>query len=281
MGRLQMALYGESAYSERLAACIRKYKPEYLEFMQFQHQAGTEIVHADILLREEGTDAEVYFIEREVDIQLSRTKQELQKGKEASVFCYQQGQEILRQVFQIYQQFAVQFPYMEYGVRTSNMTVIYAPGGHELQLLFSMAYAAFRGLAEKALYINLGAFSGMVSLLDDRRGENMSDLFFAVQQRPEKFSMILQGLLHHKENLDYIHPPENPSDLFEIQETDMQRLLQLLGEQTEYREIVWNCDSWNPALWKLMQQSGKIYFLKRENGLGRFCLQETEHFLEK
>lgn len=281
MGRLQMVLYGKSVYSERLAACIRKYKPEYLEFMQYQQQAGNEIVRADILLREEGTDAEVLFIEREVDIQLSRVRQQIQKEKEASIFCYQQGQEILRQVFQIYQKLATQFPCMQYGTAVPNMTVIYAPGGHEQQLLFSMAYAACQGQQKKVLYIDLGAFSGMISLVDDGEGENMGDLFFAVQQRPEKFSVILQGLLHHKGNLDYIHPPDNPSDIFEIEEIDIQRLLQLLAEQTEYGEIVWNCNSWNPILWQLLQQSVKIYFLKKETALGKFCLQESEHFLQK
>lgn len=162
-----------------------------------------------------------------------------------------------------------------------DMVAVYAPGGHEQQLLFSIAYAAACGETEKVLYLNLAEFSGMLAMMEDKEGENFSDLIYGIRQRKEWFPAIFQGVLHHAEKFDYVQPPGNARDLYEVEARDIESLLEQLENHTEYQLTVWNCTAFNPLTDRLLSHCSKVICLVRENLPGRCRKEDFERYLDK
>lgn len=308
MGKIRLAVAGETLFAERLTECMRKHAPEYLEVLS----CGTlndlpEILaqlRPDILLCEQGAAAleglSTYMVQIQlVDNQgfgdqdlncissekrksdLSYSGNENQESNLSRIFRYQRGSEILRQIFQIYEQSSKKNLVCQCKTADMEMTAFYAPGGHEMQLPFSVSYAAICGENEKVLYLNLSEFSGMRLLFGNKDGGNLSDLIFGIRQKKERFLFCLQSVLHHTEQFDYVLPPENPEDLYEIQEADLACLLTLLQEQTAYKKIIWNCGMLNQAAVQIMECCRKVFCIVKENAFGKYRKTELEVFLQK
>lgn len=294
MGKIKLAVIGTSVYAQRLTGCIQKNAPEYLEVFHCEAKEDLSKVlprlQPDILLCEQEIQTEKNLSRQTVQIQLiddqnlageAGGSDQNTKQIDKKIFRYQRGSEILRQVFQIYEQNSKKNLVCRCKTAEIEMTAFYAPCGHELLLPFSVSYAALCSAHTKVLYLNLSEFSGMRILFEDRDGTNFSDLIYGIRQKNERFPLYLQSVLHHAEQFDYVLPPANPKDLYEIQEQDLACLLTLLQQQTQYKKIVWNCGTLNHSSEQIMESCSKIYCLVRESIFGRFRKTEFEQFLRK
>lgn len=290
MGKIKLAVIGETRYADRLTECIKRNAPEYLEVIKCMVQEDLQDlirqIQPDILLYEKGIAEGQKLSKNLVQIELvdemnAGETEHTKLAVSGRIFRYQQGSEILRQIFQIYAKHSDKNLVCRCKTTQIGMTACYAPGGHELLLPFSVAYAEISGKKEKVLFLNLSEFSGMRTLFMQKDRENLSDLIFGIRQRKDHFLLCLQSVLHHTEQFDYVLPPENPEDLYEIQEGDLACLLTLLQEQTEYTKIIWNCGTMNQAAIQVMECCSSIFCLVRENVFGRNRKAEFEQFLKK
>lgn len=285
MDKLKLAVAGGTGFLGRLAECMRKNAPEYVEVLSCQDIDDLPEfiirIQPDILLYEQGAAIEEAAADT-MKIQLSGDNSQSKPGNgEHMIFKYQQGPEILRQVFQVYGQSSKKrFTYWRKAGQLE-MDVFYAPGGHELLLPFSAAYAAFCGGNGKVLYLSLSEFSGMALLFGDKEGENLSDLIYGIRQKKGRFQVCLQSSLHHAEKFDYVLPPLNPQDLYEIQEEDLLCMLTLLQEQTDYSRLVVSCGTLSRAAWLLMESGGKVFCVVKDSSFGKLRKEEFEKFLGK
>lgn len=317
MGKIRLAMIGDTLYAGRLSEYFRKNAPDYLEVLSCPcFQDLTDFLtrtRPDILLYEREVPVEGHLPKYMVQAWLTdeghgkylyenagiaqseknagnigdaQSEANIQNGKsgmkqDAVIFRYQRGSEILRQVFQIYEKQSKKNLVCRCQAADMEMTAFYAPGGHELLLPFSVSYAALCGENAKALYLNLSEFSGMVPLFGEKQGKNLSDLIYDIRQKKENFFLCLQSVLHHTEQFDYILPPENPQDLYEMREEDLACLLKMLQEQTEYTQIIWNCGTLNQAAEQVMECCHKVYCVVKENSFGKYRRIELERFLKK
>ena len=121
----------------------------------------------------------------------------------------------------------------------------------------------------------------MQQLFDDRDGNTFSDLIYGIRQKKEQFLLCLQGVLHHAERFDYVLAPENPEDLLEIQEDDLECLLALLQEQTDYETIIWNCGGMNHVMEQVMRCSSRVYAVVKDRSFGKYRKAEFDKYLQK
>jgi len=281
--KIKLAVSGDTLFAERLTECMRKHAPEYLEVLSCRNlqelQEFLTQLQPDILLCEQEAAVPEGLSKYMVQIQLADNQGF--KEQDTRIFRYQRGSEILRQIFQIYEQNCKKNLVCRCKTADMVMTAFYAPGGHELLLPFSVSYAAICGEDTKVLYLNLSEFSGMRSLFGNQDGKNLSDLIFGIRQKKERFLLCLQSVLHHAEQFDYVLPPENPEDLYEIQEKDLACLLALLQEQTAYKKIIWNCGTLNQAAVQVMECCGKIFCVVKDQAFGKYRKTEFEGFLQK
>lgn len=286
MDKIKLAILGDSLYAGRLTECIRKNSPDYLEVYGCRHPAELpdylKQIQPDILLYEQDTAKEDKLPEYILQIQLTDDRKQCQEEcKHPFVFRYQTGSEILRQIFQLYERTSKKKFSGWCRTLELKMTAFYAPGGHELLLPFSIAYAAVCGEADKVLYFNLAEFSGMPLLLGDKGGNTFSDLIYGIRQKKEQFPLCLQSVLHHAEKFDYVLPPENPQDLYEVQKEDLECLFALLQEKTDYRLVIFNCGAWNSPVELVFQYSSKVYCVVKDKSFGKYRKTEFERFLNK
>ncbi len=299
MGKIKLAVVGDTSYARRLTECIRKNAPEYLEVLGcqcVQDLADFLIkMQPDILLCEREAAAGGRLVNYIVRIWLTDTIHgeqgqacgqdggiaQTQIRQDPEIFRYQRGSEILRQVFQIYEKHSKKNLVCRCNNADMEMDAFYAPGGNELLLPYSISYASICGEEAKTLYLNLSEFSGMASFFGEKAGKNLSDLIYAIRQKKDRFLISLQSVLHHTEQFDYILPPENPEDLYEIQEEDLASLLKMLQEQTEYTQIVWGCGTFNQAVEQVMECCRKVYCVVKESSFGKYRKIEFEGFLKK
>lgn len=283
MGKIKLAVIGESVYMERLTECMQKHAPEYLEVLSCRGlekvSEFTDSIQPDIILHEEKSLQEEKEEEHLIRIYLSTEKDVKENAN--SIFRYQRGSEILRQVFQYYERNSKKNLVCRCKTAEMEMTAFYAPGGHELQLPFSVAYATICGEDEKVLYLNLSEFSGMRMLFKQKDKDNFSDLIFGIRQKRERFLICLQSVLHQTDRFDYVLPPENPEDLYEIREDDLACLLSLLQEQTAYKKIIWNCGTLNQAAVQVMECCATVFCIRKESAFGKYRKTEFEQFLQK
>ena len=317
MEKIKLAVAGTSLYAGRLAESIRRQAPDCLEVYACgqagELRAYAEQLQPDILVYEpdivpdkadmDGLDSLPGNI---LQIRLSaqqscgqnyqncchqngRQKEDGEKQgdgtghphKNPEIFRYQKSSEILRQIFLIYESSSKKS--LAGWCRTADleMTSFYAPGGHEMQLAFSLAFASACGEGGKVLYLNLAEFSGMQQLFDDRDGNTFSDLIYGIRQKKEQFLLCLQGVLHHAVRFDYVLAPENPEDLLEIQEDDLECLLALLQEQTDYETIIWNCGGMNHVMEQVMRCSSRVYAVVKDRSFGKYRKAEFDKYLQK
>ncbi len=284
MGKIKLAVVGASSYADRLAEYMQKNDPGYLEVLRCACvEEMTEFavkMQPDILLCEDEAAMHEKLPEHTVKILLSSAKN-AQAENERVVFRYQNGPEIMRQVFHIYG--SVSEKELVYWSKTEDlhMEAIYAPGGHELQLPFSLAYASICGETDKVLYINLAEFSGMDILMKNQDSENFSDLIYGIRQKKEKFLIFFQSVVHHTDTFDYIQPACNPADLYELTEEDFLNLLALLKEQTEYQCIIWNCGTFNPLFLQISAHCNQVFYVVKDTSFGKYRKMEFQEFLRK
>lgn len=285
MAKIKLAVAGDTVFAARLTECMRRQAPDYLEVVGCQDvtQLADFIlkVQPDLLVYEQGAVAKEVLPETVLHIELTGEPHIEQDTGPGRIFRYQRGSEILRQIFHIYEQRSKKSLVCQCQTADLEITAFYAPGGHELLLPFSLSYAALCGKKQKALYVNLSEFSGMLPLLGDKAGNNFSDLVYGIRQKKEQFLLCLQSVLHQTEYFDYVLPPENPQDLYEIREEDLACLLTQLREQTEYQRVIWNCGTMNQSAQQVMECCGKVYCIVKENAFGKYRKLEMEEFLKK
>ena len=255
--KLKLALAGSTPYIVRLAEYIQKNGPEYLEVSECikQEEIGQflEKLEPDILLCECLDIMQKTISKNIVQILLSDAKNTVDENIPV-IFRYQDGTAILRQVFMIYGQKTEKKLDIYCQSENFEMAAVYAPGGHELQLAFALAYAAICGENKKVLYLNLSEFSGMLPLTRRKEEENLSDLIYGIRQR---------------------------KDLYAISQSDLGCLLELLKEQTDYDTVIWNFGTLNQLAGEMLTQCSKVFCVVKESFFGKYRKKEFEQFLEK
>lgn len=284
MKKLKLAIVGDTPYADKLATCMQKNGPDYLEVSRCINPKSLEVfiekMQPDILLCEQECEMQEKLPEYILKILLVDIKGVFSQ-KDTTIFRYQKSSEILRQIFQIFEQRSNKNLFPLYKTGKLDMIAIYAPGGHELQLPFSIAYASICGENSKVLYLNLTEFSGMSVLMKEKEGENLSDLIYGIRQKKNKFLLCLQSVLHHTDTFDYVQPPNNPEDLYAIHEEDVDCLLSLIKEQTDYKLVIWNCSTLTPLNSEVLMHCSKILCVVKEGSFGKYRKTEFQKFMDK
>ena len=290
MEKLNLAVMGGTPYMKRLAGYIGSHAPEYVEVIQ-----GTDGGKFSELMQGVQPDILLYDLrkgQKEPDVSAQTLKIHLSDGRpmagteksgknSAVIFRYQNGEAILREIFKLYRKFSDREFFSVTSPGSIRVTAVCASGGYEMQILFSMAYAAFLAKNYKVLFLNLAEFSGMDMLLEDASEESFSDCIYGIRQKRTQFSLLLQSALHHTDAFDYLKPPQNPQDLYEMEGADIQRFFEFLEKETDYQAVVCNCGAWNPLSARIFRRSLHILCPVRDNLLGKCRKEEFMRYLEK
>lgn len=121
----------------------------------------------------------------------------------------------------------------------SNVEVIgvCAPGGHEMQLLFSLMYAELMAKESRVLYLNFMPYADFCELFGREDTYNMGDFVLALRSQ-SLTSEKLHNFVNEMDGVAYIAPFCNPEHMHELTFEDYQEILQAVTAYTHYEKIV-------------------------------------------
>lgn len=147
---------------------------------------------------------------------------------------------------------------------------VYSPYGGAGVSTFSYEMAREYGMQYITLYLNLELFHGMsghsiskwkeYTPLEDNRG--MSELIFYLRQHKEKIAVKLQSLIQTQDGIAVVRAVEDYRDLYSMTVSDMQRLLRVLAEETEYQKIFFDIGYISECSLELMRCCDVLYLPK-------------------
>lgn len=149
----------------------------------------------------------------------------------------------------------------------------YAPYGGAGVSSFSYEMAREYGMQYRALYISLELFQGMpgheisrwkeCTPMEESRG--MSELIFYLRQRKEKVAVKLQSLVQSRDGIAVVRAVEDYRDLYSMTVSDMQRLLRVLADETEYQKVFFDIGYISECSLELMRCCDVLYLPKAQS----------------
>ena len=173
------------------------------------------------------------------------------------IFKYQSAEKILREIFRIVSP-EEDFPTEERGcISHTEFVGIYRLYGEPLS--GETKNFVMRDTNKKSLFINLELLDSINTPQSMEGIRGMSEVVFYLKQHSSKLSFKLRALIQQWEGIDYLCPVEDYRDLYSLCREDIDRLLAVLANETEYERIVFDIGFLNDSALYLLYCCDSVY----------------------
>lgn len=197
-----------------------------------------------------------------------------------TIFKYQSAEKILREIFRITAQDETELPVSVCGYRGHTEFIgIYRPYGEMLPV--ERFFLTEDGEEKKILFINMELLSGFHRQENAAEEEirGMSEVIFYLKQQQDKLSLKLRSLIRQEQGADYLYPVEDYRDLYSMNREDMDSLLSVLANETEYGRIVFDVGFLSDSSLYLLYCCDKVYIPQARSDWEENQKDALEHLL--
>lgn len=274
MKKITLAMFDQEGYTCRLADYLCRHQNSLLDVRLFTNKTSLhqflEKESVDLLLiGEQDWEPQVYSNSRIHKLVILSSGDMVREGTEQTViFKYQSAETIVSELLAVIAEAD--------GIRMSRHRTssgftefigIFSPFGGAGVSSFSFRIAREYGVQYRTLYLNLELFEGMTAdMTEKRRGpeeaegsRGMSELIFYLRQRKDKTGIKLLSLTRHYAGIDCIGTVEDYRDLYSMRKEDLQKLLEVLAEETEYQKIIFDIGFISETSLELMRSCDCLY----------------------
>jgi hypothetical protein len=187
------------------------------------------------------------------------------EGEYPLVFKYQSGSAILQEIFQIIGNKGDEvLSSMTETAGHTEFLGIYRPYGDPLPV--QRVFSAKEGGEKKSLLVNMELLSGLESGKDEEeRKRGMSEIVFFLKENNEKLAEKMETLIRTWEGIDCLYPVEDYRDLYSLNRDDVDRLLSVLANETEYERVVFDVGFLSDSALYLLYCCDQIYIPRARN----------------
>ena len=192
---------------------------------------------------------------------------------------YQQADEVLREILQLYIEVADQCPPR---LRRKTDTVFvgnYSPVHRCMQTSFALTMSQLLAREHSVLYLNFEHYAGIAELLPDMQTLDMADLLYFLNAEKDKFLLRMQTICRHVGNLDYIPPMKSGQNLLTITAAEWMKFLQKIEELGGYEYVILDLSESMQGLFDILRMCKKIFTLTREDRIAKSKLLQYEQLL--
>ncbi|MGN0482203.1 MAG: hypothetical protein ACI4HI_01495 [Lachnospiraceae bacterium] len=197
--------------------------------------------------------------------------------EEEVILKYQEAGEILRQLFFGWQKHQKETQSWRSFGHEKQIIGVYAPGGHEMQLPFSVLLGKELAREKKVLYLNLMECSGLSCFLQEEWKKDLSDLAAMLLHNRGGFAQQLESVLYSYDGLSYVPPMKNPANLYEVSGATYEALLTRILEETDYEVLLLDLGSMLPGFYDLVEKLDFLYCMTKK---GRLSQAQQQEFLD-
>jgi len=197
-----------------------------------------------------------------------------------SIRKYQSGEEIRKQLMEIYAESAVSGTGARNGGRKTTVIGIFSPVCREIQTSFSLLMGQFLAKKSRVLYLNFEPFSGLSGLLDRSDERDLTDLVYYLEGGRERLIYKLESMVGNVNGLDYISPAFSFIDLGQIRAENWMLLLQTLRETGNYDYIILDLSELVQGLLDVLRSCEMIYTISNREGMALSRMKQYEDLLK-
>jgi hypothetical protein len=93
----------------------------------------------------------------------------------------------------------------------------------------------------------------------------MSEIVFYLKEKNEKLAVKMAALIRNWEGIDCLYPVQDYRDLYSLNRDDMDRLLSVLANETEYERVVFDVGFLSDSALYLLYCCDRIYIPRAKN----------------
>lgn len=274
----------EEEYAQLMTEFLKEHKD-----IPWKIHTYTDVAH---LLREEAKEkinmlvvAESVYSEEFKKLQPERTvilneSGVIKWGKVCNINKYQQAENVLRELLEVYMEIAGQPPPRLVKNHNARFIGIYSPVRRCLQTSYALTMAQLLAQEHRTLYLNFEHYAGITELLPDMQTRDIADLLYFLTAKQGKFRLHMQTITMHKGKLDYIPPMRAGQNLLTVTGTEWLQLLQKIEELGEYEYIILDLSESMQGLFDVLRLCVRVFTLTKEDKLAQSKIMQYEQLLQ-
>lgn len=159
---------------------------------------------------------------------------------------------------------------------------VVSPARHESTIPYGMALAQLLGETKHTLLVLLMEFSGVVPLLDLERNSGMEEFLLELRKKDlGDVNLVPMPNMYQLTGVDVMNVTDNPMVLYELVESDLQRLVQRIQCCEKYGAVVWVAGNMVQGIGNLFQNSEKVFLVEKGDSYSQCCQKEFQKFADK
>lgn len=195
-----------------------------------------------------------------------------------SVYKYQSSDSIVREVMATYCETPKPISNLSTGIKAW-IVGIYSPVKRCLKTSFGLTMGQLLARDSKVLYLNFEEFSGLSQLTNASYREDLSDVLYYFRQESCTW-MRLGSVIHSWGDMDYIPPARYPEDLYQIEGTDLARLVRQIGAESDYETLILDLGQMGKRSVEIMETCDIVYMPVKEDTVSAAKIHEFDQYLK-
>ena len=263
--------------SERSELAMQVYICTNLEHVvHFQERKRIHI----LIIDEKYTFAERKIANAEQVFVLTRDCCKDLQEHEKEIYKYQHADKILAEIFEMYCEKTENNILKSIKKKKREIVAVYSPIHRVGKTTFALALGKELAQKEKTLYLNLEEYADVEGRFMRADGRNLGDLLYYMRQEKGNFPLRLSNTLAKIDELDYVPPILNSTDLKEITISEWKRLLEQIVNESIYETIVLDLGESIHGLFDILHMCDRIYMPILENEISEKKLKRYEENLK-
>lgn len=200
-------------------------------------------------------------------------------GEMRNVNKYQQADNVLRSLLEIYADFSDGQPPKLTGDCNTKFIGIYTPIHRCMQTSFALTMSQMLAMESRTLYLNFEHYAGLPELLPDMQTRDMADLLYFLTGDKDKFRLRMQTIIQHKGRLDYVPPMKSGQNLLTVSVGEWMQLLQKITELDEYEYVILDLSESMQGLFDILRNCTRVFTLTQDDAIAQSKIAQYEQVL--
>jgi hypothetical protein len=182
-----------------------------------------------------------------------------------SINKYQQAENVLRSLLEIYAEMAGTEPLELTGEYKTKFIGLYSPVRRCLQTSFALTLGHMLAVEHRTLYLNFEHYAGLMTLLPDSSSRDLADLLYFLGADKEKFKLRMQTIVRQNGDLYYVPAMKSGQNLLSVTEAEWENLLKRIEESGEYEYVILDLTESMQGLLDIMRSCAVIFTMTADD----------------
>lgn len=176
-----------------------------------------------------------------------------------SVFKYQSGENIVKEVLEYYVEVHRDYGMIPMTKGDTEIIGVYSPVGRSGKTTFALTLGQVLATDSSVLYINMEEFSAFDKMFGVSYSGDLADLMYFFKQNPEVLPIKLQAIVNNIHGMDYVPPLLFCQDLRNMETAEWIKLIDKIATTGTYEKIVLDLSSMVKNIFEMLDICDVIY----------------------